>query len=317
LSLNGLARKLESEGIPSPSGNGHWLSSTLNSIIKNRAYLGETFCKLKSGECISLPDVTPRIIDDELFDKAHGRMATNLQLSKRNTRHDYLLRGMIYCGVCGQHLDGKTNRSNKKLYRYYSCRSISREDLSYCGLPSVNADIADKGVWDTIADALAQPNILMRMLNFAETIKPKEGELKAIEAELKANDKAQSKLLDEVIGGNFTNKQIESRCKVFNNKRAILEKRKAEAQERTTNYQAEILKFKSVEEACRIWRCCLDKQFNTEAKRKTLIRLNVRVIQGKDEGKIEADLKEFFGEQQLHHQGGKPGQKIRRTGCGG
>src|SRR6476659_6631908 len=67
-------------------------------------------------EWVGIP-VTP-IIDIETWDKAQSLLKQNAKQSRRNNNiNEYLLRGLVVCGLCGSMASGYV--SNKSTY--YSC----------------------------------------------------------------------------------------------------------------------------------------------------------------------------------------------------
>ena len=92
----------------------------------------------------------PVIINRELFYKARKRLETNFELSRRNTKNEYLLGGKIYC-ICGQRRTGEGALHGKHLY--YRCidRTLRHPLPKVCNEHGVNAKLADKLVWNEIA----------------------------------------------------------------------------------------------------------------------------------------------------------------------
>ena len=75
-------------------------------ILKNRAYTGKTYAftfiqgtnrRKPQEEWIEIPDATPVIISEELFEAAQMQLKLNYQKAQRNTKQQYLLRGHLCC----------------------------------------------------------------------------------------------------------------------------------------------------------------------------------------------------------------------------
>jgi site-specific DNA recombinase len=125
ISMRKIAARLNANGTPTVKGS-RWHASTLLYILRNSIYIGIHYenrfvavlpkqkyvtgnpyrkyekCsrrELPRSEWIAIP--CPRIISDEIFELAHERLERNKVLASRNTRHDYLLRGLIFCPYCG------------------------------------------------------------------------------------------------------------------------------------------------------------------------------------------------------------------------
>lgn len=132
-SLETIAAFLNENKIPSPT-SGVWQASTVEYILKNRAYIGD----------MEWSDTITNLLRDnsrlELFKKQHEplvplslwTMVKEVSEWKARTgKFDtpYLLRGVAYCNTCGGLLKAKDqtpSRSTKK-YRYYKCRSCNRK----------------------------------------------------------------------------------------------------------------------------------------------------------------------------------------------
>ena len=120
-----ICRDLDAAGIRSVHGKTMTINS-LRRILTNRAYIGEYSY---SGHVI--PDGMPRIIDDDLFAKVQARLEANKRGGKGARRKidqeadiaDYWLSGHIYCGLCGETMQGisGTGKSGAK-HHYYSCK---------------------------------------------------------------------------------------------------------------------------------------------------------------------------------------------------
>jgi len=190
LSLWNLALRLTEMGIPTPTGNKQWRQATLSIILRNTVYIGEEYAfktvrvaakkrrnpqtergsaqRRPREEWIPIPGATPRLISNDVFQRAQDRLKHNLAFSQRNTKYDYLLRGRIRCGKCGYIYSGKTRVHNCKngavsLYRGYVCRSeVNR--YSTCDAPQVSVEAVDDAVWQYVRQVLEDPSLIVAEL---------------------------------------------------------------------------------------------------------------------------------------------------------
>jgi site-specific DNA recombinase len=66
--------------------------------------------------------VVPAIVNDDIWLRAQQTLAGNVLFSKRHSNHQYLLRGLVKCGLCGLTYIGLANRrANGKNEFYYRC----------------------------------------------------------------------------------------------------------------------------------------------------------------------------------------------------
>ncbi|GAG17846.1 unnamed protein product, partial [marine sediment metagenome] len=105
-----IRNRLEALGVPSKKGR-HWNKISIASILKNPAYTGKTYaftCNMKrkprrkpQEEWIEIPDVTPAIISQDIFEAAQKQLQVNKAKATRNKKREYLLSGHVKCHQCG------------------------------------------------------------------------------------------------------------------------------------------------------------------------------------------------------------------------
>jgi site-specific DNA recombinase len=163
---------LPPEGRRYPDGHArHWPTSTIQKVLRDPAYKGETFAfqfraatkdnprrMRPRSEHVKLSDgLTPPIVSAEVWEAAQQRLNTNKGDTYRNAKHQYLLRGLAVCAVCGHRMySDSTGR-----FRYYRCSSRKLE-RGPCGCGLVPADAVESAVWEHIARMLADPQIIVR-----------------------------------------------------------------------------------------------------------------------------------------------------------
>lgn len=121
-----ICRDLDAQGITSIHGNKMTVNS-LRRILTNKAYIG-----VYAWGDHTIDGGMPRIIDDDLFAKVQARLEANKRGGKGARRKidqeadiaDYWLSGHIYCGLCGETMQGisGTGKGGAK-HHYYSCKS--------------------------------------------------------------------------------------------------------------------------------------------------------------------------------------------------
>lgn len=77
-----------------------WHSLTIRRMVKNPGYIGKTRFK-----DVVLREVTPAIISQEVFDMANNQLHKP-QARTGRPEHPYLLRGHVFCALCGSALVG-------------------------------------------------------------------------------------------------------------------------------------------------------------------------------------------------------------------
>jgi site-specific DNA recombinase len=188
LTLRQIVRRLQEMRIkPRKSSRGVWNTSTLSTLLRNGAYIGEAhwnasysvvperplktaaYRKVKKTSRRNRPRedwyvvAVPAIIDKQLFERARAQLDANLALSKRNKRNEYLLAGKIRC-VCGRTRGGEGVLNGKHLYYRCSDRVLRYPLPRVCQERGINARIADELVWNALAELMTSPGLMLSHL---------------------------------------------------------------------------------------------------------------------------------------------------------
>lgn len=104
-----IEKYLNKNGYTNRKGN-KWSYSTIYDILRNPKYKGtyvwargnHRTSHIKRDDAVVVKNAIPAIISEELWNKAHAEMKKKRKM--RKSKHKYLLKGLIYCGVCGAHM---------------------------------------------------------------------------------------------------------------------------------------------------------------------------------------------------------------------
>jgi site-specific DNA recombinase len=168
---------LESQGIPSPKGAKRWSDYGMMRLLKRQMYTGEYFSYQVYNKKISakkfdrkprdesewIPMQCPAIIDKETFEKAQAKLERNKQQRIRETKHPYLLAGVLYCGCCGRKIRPAHEPLKYGMYFYYQCNAVSLKDRS-CTNHSVSSDVVDTMVWEKLKQVCRNETMLKRYI---------------------------------------------------------------------------------------------------------------------------------------------------------
>ncbi len=223
-SCRGIAKRLTDERVPTPGGADHWRESTVNRILRQRAYAG-TFLyhrheyvepehapqggyrknrktsrrRRPEADWIEVP--VPAIVTPEVFAETQRRLADNAHFAPRNNkRHDYLLKGLVRCGRCGAAMTGAVSHG-KRMYRCTASDPYNVGERKACRpAPWTDADGLEAQVWDTVRDLLRNPETLreeferrLREAGAADALDLRE---QALRRQLKQVERQQNLLLD-------------------------------------------------------------------------------------------------------------------------
>lgn len=172
---------------PRRSKRGVWSTGSLYSILRNKTYIGEAhfgatyaitpknpvnkevYKKVRKSSKAHRPESewikiqTPTIIEKELFEKVQNQLKINAVHSFRNTRHDYLLSGKIWC-LCGARRYAETLRWKDGLSYRCSSRIKSYPLPSACTEKIIRAEEADNVVWESVAALMSSPELLQQQI---------------------------------------------------------------------------------------------------------------------------------------------------------
>jgi len=186
MTLRGVVKRLQELNIkPRRSKRGVWSTSTLSTMLRNEAYIGnahwgstyavvpdnptknEKYKKVKKSSRKTKPESewitnsipVPVIIDKKLFKKARKQLEDNYALCQRNVKNEYLLSKKIWC-ECGKTRAGEGPQKGKHLYYRCTDRVRSFPLPRKCMLGGVNARIADEMVWNKVVKLMSSPDLM-------------------------------------------------------------------------------------------------------------------------------------------------------------
>ena len=163
-SIAGESKRLTALGVPrqrryggkarrASARDGGWGASILRQIITNPFYRGESILASKNGTIVR---PVPPLVDAALWDAAQAAMTRNRQLSRKNAKRDYWLRGMIICGTCGLTFAGSFHSGVRK-YRCGGDTGVLVNRPHRCGAKMLRADWIEDAVWAECREFIRNP----------------------------------------------------------------------------------------------------------------------------------------------------------------
>jgi site-specific DNA recombinase len=183
-----LARRLTGLGVATPMGKPCWNVASVRGILRNPAYAGRALTNrtrvtparrrksamLPAGAGVShaprppedwIEVPVPQIVSEETFAQVQAKLDANQQGAARNTRHEYLLRALVSCGVCRLSC---TARRSAAGYCYYLCRGrtdpLRAAQGQRCTARYIPAGQLDELVWADLCALLTDPAHVTRAL---------------------------------------------------------------------------------------------------------------------------------------------------------
>ena len=206
-----IALRLSEMGIPTPGegqrgyqrkrGHAIWGHSVVGRILKNEAYvgvwrygvtvrIGNTVKRRQLDESVAVS--VPAIIDRETWERAQRQLERNREFAQRNGKRQYLLSGLIRCGLCKMKYGGGFSRSSsptdpgRRYYRdlLYSLRYARLEER--CTNKPIRADAIEADIWDEIKGFFSDLDRLWAELKAAQ--QSADDQLKPLHDKLQVTD---------------------------------------------------------------------------------------------------------------------------------
>lgn len=308
LTVNGIVYRLRVLGVPTPSNSGPWSKSTVHKILTNPAYIGRTYAFTQSrvetqrhykpvrknkathivfkpiDEWIEIPNATPPVISEELFQQAQAQLQRNCQLSPRNKRREYLLSGYLFCQHCGRRYTGSTATiKSKSVIRYrgfYRCPKRARiESPTPCRNRIWRAEYLEGVVWREIEHLLSKPEVILIGLEQRNSEAAKahsyEMELETVEVKLHNMERQKGRAWKAF---ELTGDELRFRDEIKDIMESIeeLERRKIEIERRVEVSEQAELDIDGIKRFCQLASRNL-AEFSFEDKRLALEALNIKV----------------------------------------
>ncbi len=168
-----LATDLQSSGYLNRSGKPFSISF-LQRLLINEMYAGtkwamKTYQKtiaqhkrksIKRDETEWVAITIPAIIDRETWHKTIELRKQNKIMAKRNTKHEYLLSGIIKCSGCGYGMQGVTfPKRNNKDYSYYVCTAYLN-GIKCDDKKCISSKEIDEAVWQMLVNNFSKNKFL-------------------------------------------------------------------------------------------------------------------------------------------------------------
>lgn len=140
-------------------------------LLKNPAYKGDIVYNRQArgkftgngqrdpSAWIVVEDAHKAIVDRETWDAVQERFRFNHRHHAAVRKTAYLCTSFIWCGQCGQRMQGWVDRRNGKSggpYPYYRC--MKRLEYGACDLPFIRAEAIDDAVRDVLLKFFPDPN---------------------------------------------------------------------------------------------------------------------------------------------------------------
>lgn len=247
-----IADRLNGECVPCRGAK--WWSRQIYEVLKSERYIGLVYMhkniavepkkKLKvnpyrktknSGrlprprdEWIEIP--IPAIVDKTTWDKAQELLKQNAYRARRNNnKHNYLLRGLVVCGLCGCVASGYV--SNKSTY--YSCGAKRNKNMTtkpHDEVIHVKHKFFDEKIWTGLAELLSDPENLKAQLEKRIQVKqaqfPPSQAITEFDKELEQLATQEKRILDAYREEVINLEELKAQKEKISSRRKVLEAKK-------------------------------------------------------------------------------------------
>jgi site-specific DNA recombinase len=151
--------------------SGVWRAGRVRGLITNKTYMGtHEFGKRAVSERQVISRPVPAIVNEDVWNKAQATLRANFLFCARSAKNQYLLRGLIKCGLCGLTYVGvAANRPNGKREFYYRCNGAHTPSVyattGRCRAKAVRGDQLEEQVWSDVESFLRNPEPVLEQLH--------------------------------------------------------------------------------------------------------------------------------------------------------
>ena len=158
-----ICRLFNSKGYRTAKG-AEFNRNSFKSMFRNRRYIG-----VYTYKDIEVEGGVPAIIDKDLFEEVGRRLSVNAEAPARGkAKVDYLLAGKLFCGHCGDSMNGESGTSKTgTVHHYYKCykkktthscdkKPVKKEWIEYIVAQNAMALLTDEVIEELADMAIAQ-----------------------------------------------------------------------------------------------------------------------------------------------------------------
>ncbi|OPY59125.1 MAG: DNA-invertase hin [Pelotomaculum sp. PtaU1.Bin035] len=259
-----------------------WAPGYIYNMITNTVYIGTRTFRSKKDEPIVCE--VPSIITDELWQKTQTVIKEHSRLNWYKPKYQYLLTGLIRCGICGKIYSGRTvkryNGQGVYLERSYVCSSKRHSVVRKpCGNSNVSANKIEEYIWGKIVSFIKNPGpeLAELMANMPDTNGLAE-EAETIKQIAAGKENEKQKILDLYRQGIIPMDDVEEQARRITEEKKALERRQAELKAQIDQFADTSLRIKELHRLIDLLRSKIEKPLSWEGKRQTVMAFIREII---------------------------------------
>jgi site-specific DNA recombinase len=273
LSSDAIARRLTERGLPTRAGRArHWQQSSVVGLLSNPVYTGEAFYNRtmvadarrpsarhgfkdlqpgnRRGRALRpraewIPVRVPALIDPETWELAQAQLARNRERSPRhNTKHDYLLRGLLVCGRCGRRLIGDWGHPTGTGGHYVCPARSPRAAPWHCDGARLATTEVEPRIWAYARDLLSAPDLLKARYDDVQDAPALQGpearEQERLARRMQALEREGQRLVDAYQAGAIELAELQDRRQRIDDHGRLLRERLGELQQQRADHEQDL-----------------------------------------------------------------------------
>ena len=229
--LKEIAKGLNKDGILTRGGR-RWGSTVIHHILTNETYKGTlVWSKLTSNNLIRVDNAWPGIIESNLFNSVQLRLKERgpKLAHPRRVTSDYLLSGLLRCGVCGKAMSGHSAKSGK--FFYYRCTNATKRGPEECPGRWLPRQKLDRFVVDKIRNSILTEDNLTKLANIAREemnsdTRAQRDQLEILDGQISDTEVRLEHLYDALEKGSFSQEELGPRIRKLQSRKNEFESAK-------------------------------------------------------------------------------------------
>jgi site-specific DNA recombinase len=298
--------RMVSRGKRKASTSGLWRPGRVRNLLVNSTYMGrhEYGKRSPNPNRQIITRAVPAIVSEELWQKAQKTLKSNILFSKRHSCHQYLLRGLMKCRLCGlTYIGVASRRPSGKQEFYYRCngkhgtRGLYGASGQRCPSKDVNGDFLEQTVWTDVEAFLRNPKAVIEQLQqrlAADRSDSKRGQerLARLEGSLAAMTTERDRILALFRKGRITEKDLGRQMDQIDREEAVLRANIEDLSDRLLNVADGAAQLQSTQALLEKLRGQLDAGISWEVKRQLIEALvgAIRIDTIEENGKRRASI---------------------------
>jgi|GEM_PF-4844715 len=297
-SLKKVARKINGLGYRTRKGT-EWQSASIHDILTNTGYYGKWYYNPDHYPEPIEVDI-PAIVTKEKHDRAKKTLQQRKVYAKRNNKYNYLLLGLLRCGICERNMSASTKQYMRKkegkeygpyLQQYYYC--FGRMLKKGCSMRWVRKDRLDPLVWNKTKEIVKNPELIRKAIIEKEKrsgpkTKALEKDLKVVSRKIKQCESEKQRILRLYRKGIIGEGDLVSQIGELQQEKDTLNQQRKEIEVQIESQVYIEDNLKSLEDFVRELQGKIDNL--TFEERRELIRLLIRTVTVKEDGVVDVEV---------------------------